>query len=186
MIAKLFEVKETANKGKGLFAKEFIPKGTIPCFECDKCKVVSASEIGYGKMSEKEKMALLDYAYRKEDGTFVLPCDETRYLNHSCNANILGTEFGFDIVVRDIEKGEEATYDYRDFYEDVRLSCGCGEPNCCKVLTFEHPLSEELKQSWAKKIKAALRLVNKVKQPLKDELKQKSIFLPLDDKWISG
>jgi hypothetical protein len=184
MIAKLFQVRETADRGKGLFAKEFIPKGTIVCFECSNCKVVSASELGYDKMSEKEKMALLDYAYRKKDGTFVLPCDETRYLNHSCNANILTADFGFDIVVRDIKKGEEATYDYRDFYEDVKMPCHCGENNCCKVVDFKHPIPKELKQFLTKKVNTALKLVNKVKQPLEEELRQKSIFFPFDCKDI--
>lgn len=73
MLANLFEVRETKNKGKGLFAKEFIPKGAIVCFECDKCRVFSASEIRHDEMSEKDKMKLLDYAYRKEDGAFVAP-----------------------------------------------------------------------------------------------------------------
>jgi len=38
---------------------------------------------------------------------------------------------------------------------------------------------EELRRYWKEKVDAALQLVNKVKQPLKEELKQKSIFLPL-------
>ncbi|MDD5021882.1 MAG: SET domain-containing protein [Endomicrobiaceae bacterium] len=181
MIAKLFEVKETKNRGKGLFAIESIPKGTIVCFECNNCRTVSASELGYDNMSEKEKMALLDYAYRKKDGTFVLPCDETRYMNHSCNANILTADAGFDIVVRDIKKGEEATYDYRDFYEDIKILCCCGEENCCKVVDFKHPIPTELKQFWTMRINVALKLVNTVNQPLKEELKQKSIFLSLGD-----
>lgn len=180
MIAKLFEVRETGNRGKGLFAQELVPKGTIVCFECSKCRVMSAAEIGFDRMSEKEKEGLLGYAYRKKDGSFVAPCDETRYLNHSCNANILGTEFGFDIVVRDISKGEEATYDYRDFYDEVKMPCQCGEANCCKLVTFEHPVPPELKKFWNDKINAALKLVNKVKQPLKEELKQISVNLPCD------
>jgi SET domain-containing protein len=180
MLAELFEVKETEKKGKGLFAKEFIPKGTIVCFECDKCKVLSASEIGYDKMSVEEKMKLLDYAYRKEDGTFIVPCGDIRYLNHSCNANILTANLGFDIVVRDIEKGEEATYDYRDFYEDVKMPCRCGEKNCCRIVEFVHPVPNGLREFWQKNIDFALKYVNKVEQPLKEELKQKSIFFPLD------
>ena len=107
-MAKLFDVKETKNKGKGLFAKEFIPKGTIICFECNKCRVLSGIESD--KMSVKEKEDMFNYAYRKKDGSFIAPCDETRYLNHSCNANILGADPGFDIVVRDIKKGEELTF----------------------------------------------------------------------------
>ena len=179
MLAKLFDVKETKEKGKGLFAKEFIPKGTIVCFACKKCKVLTAAELGYDKMSKSEKMKLLDWAYRRKDGAFVAPCDETRYINHSCNANVLGTDFGFDIVVRDIQKGEEATYDYRDFYDDVEMPCGCKEENCCKVVTFVHPVPKELKEFWDQKVNSALKLANKVKQPLKQELEDNGIALPL-------
>jgi len=178
MLAKLFDLKDTKEKGKGLFAKKLIPKGTIVCFECKKCRVLTADELGYDKMSGVEKMKLLDWAYRKKDGVFVAPCDETRYINHSCNANVLGTELGFDITVRDIQKGEEATYDYRDFYDDVKMPCSCKEKNCCKVVTFVHPVPNELKEFWDKKVKSALKFVNKVKQPLEKELRENGIFLP--------
>ena len=176
MIADLFEVKQTKNKGKGLFAKEFIPKGTIVCFECSECKQINASEIGYDSMSEKEKFDLLDYAYRKKDGTFIAPCGNVRYLNHSCNANILGTEQGFDIVVRDIDQGQEATYDYRDFYEDVKMTCNCQQENCCKIVDFKHPILYDLKKFWNEKTEDALKYVNKVDQPLKEQLKESSVF----------
>lgn len=185
MLANLFEVRQTKKKGKGLFAKEFIPKGTIVCFECDKCRVFSASEIGYDKMSDKEKMKLLDYAYRKEDGTFVVPCGDIRYLNHSCNSNILTSDLGFDIVVMDIKKSEEATYDYRNFYEDVKMPCYCAEKDCCKIVEFTHPVPEELDKLWRKKISSALKYVNRVYQPLKEELQQISIFLPLKNRMKS-
>lgn len=170
MIAKLFEVRETGNRGKGLFAKKLIPRGTIICFECDACRIMTAEEIGYDEMSEDEKFALLDYAYRKEDGSFVVPCDETRYLNHSCDANILGTDRGFDIVVGDIEKGEEATYDYRDFHDGVVMTCRCGADNCCGVVDFAHPIPDELRAFWNERVNAALTLVDEVDQPLRKEL----------------
>lgn len=38
MLTKLFEIRETKNRGKGLFAKEFVPRGTIALFECQQCK----------------------------------------------------------------------------------------------------------------------------------------------------
>lgn len=178
MLAKLFDVKETKGKGKGLFARERIPAGTIVCFECSRCRKLTAAELGYDRMSGAEKMKLLDWAYRKEDGMFVAPCDETRYINHSCNANVLGTAFGFDVVVRDIEKGEEATYDYRDFYDGVIMPCRCGEKNCCGVVTFAHPVPAELRAFWDARVGAALRLVAKVEQPLAKELGENGITLP--------
>jgi len=171
MLADLFEVRETESKGKGLFAKKFIPKGTISSFQCKACKVVTAEELGYDKMSDKEKLDLFCYAYRREDGLFVLPCGIDRYMNHSCNANILGTELGFDIVVRDIREGEEATFDYRDFYESIKMPCCCGEENCCKEVTFEHPIPEDLKKFWHDRTESAIQMIDKVDQPLKEVLK---------------
>jgi SET domain-containing protein len=178
MLAELFYVEETKNKGKGLFAKEFIPKGTITWVECDKCKVFSASEINFNKMSEKEKWKLFDYAYRREDGSFFAPCGDAKYFNHSCNANILDSGTGFDIVVRDIKKGEEATYDYRCFYDDLKMQCNCGEKNCCKVVDFKHPVPQELELFWSDKVQSALKLSKNVDQPLKEELKRRSISFP--------
>ena len=115
MLTKLFEVKNTGNKGKGLFAKVPIPKGTIVSFECPKCLRISKDDFKF-ILTNNEKSLILRYAYRKADGSYLLPCDEIIYLNHSCNAKILGSEKGFDIVVKDIAKGEEATYDYRSFF----------------------------------------------------------------------
>jgi hypothetical protein len=40
--AKLFEVRDTS--GKGLFAREFVPKGTRMFFECQQCIGISKGE----------------------------------------------------------------------------------------------------------------------------------------------
>jgi len=181
MIAKLFKIKETKNRGKGLFAKEFIPKGTIIWFECNNCKKRSPQEIK--KLSKKERQWVIDHEIIDETRLFSNVCDKTILnINHSCNANILDSGKKFDIVVRDIKKGEEATYDYRVFYDPWKMPCHCGEDNCCKMLIYKHPVPKKLRQFWSKKINSALKLVNKVKQPLKEELKQKSIFLPLKNR----
>lgn len=42
MIADLFDIKETSRYGKGIFARRFIPKGTIVYFfPCKKCGTYS-------------------------------------------------------------------------------------------------------------------------------------------------
>jgi hypothetical protein len=170
MIAKLFEIKETKNRGKGLFAKKLIPKGTIICFECNNDKIIPKLE--FDKLSNKVKGEILEHAYIRKDGSVLNPCDETIYLNHSCNSNILDAGKGFDIIVKDIKKGEEATYDYRVFYEDrsFSMNCSCGENNCCRVIRCIHPVPKELKSFWNKKIKESLSLIKKVEQPLKKEI----------------
>lgn len=174
MIAKLFEIRKTKNKGKGLFAKRFIPKGTIVCFECDKCK--KRTEEDFKNLPKKERAWVLNHEYKDKTGLFSDVCDKTiLFLNHSCNANILFCDMGFDIVVKDIKKGEEATYDYRVLYDNLNMPCHCGEVNCCKIVTCEHPIPNDLEQFWLEKIHSALKIVNTVEQPLKEALRKKSI-----------
>lgn len=48
----------------------------------------------------------MKYGYAEADGSYLVPCDEIIYLDHSCNANTLDFDRGFDIVVRDIAKGD--------------------------------------------------------------------------------
>lgn len=170
MIAKLFDIKKTNNKGKGLFAKEDILKGTIICFECKKDQVINKKD--FNKLVKSKRKSILEYAYTRKDGSVLTPCDETIFLNHSCNSNILDTGKNFDIVVKDIKKGEEATYDYRTFYENSNFSldCNCGEENCCHTIRCIHPIQKELQEFWNRKINGSIPLIKKVKQPLMDEI----------------
>lgn len=176
MLAKsLFELKDVRSKGKGLFAKDLIPQGTVVYFECTQCRRISKDD--FGSMQTKEKSYILKYAYRKTDGSYLLPCDEIIYLNHSCNANILDSGKGFDIVVNDIAKGEEATYDYRIFHhsDEFEFECICGEDNCCKVVKSidDHPQAQrsELMKFWRRRVDASLICIDKIEQqPLKDKL----------------
>ena len=175
MLAKLFEVKDTEDKGKGLFAKEQIPKGTIVSFECQDCTRISKDDFEL-ILTNKEKSLTLRYGYRKADGSYLLPCDETIYLNHSCNANILDSGRGFDIVVKNIAKGEEATYDYRFFFQDSdEFECMCAEDNCCRIVRSIHNHNHhsqhcELTEFWKSKVNAALIFIDKTYQPLKGKI----------------
>ena len=82
------------------------------------------------------------------------------------------TNKGFDIVVRDIKAGEEATEDYRIFNEELHFEngCKCGEPNCMRRTIYRRPPQKRLQIFWNKKINDALRLINSVNQPLKKDL----------------
>ena len=175
MLAKLFEVRDAGKKGKGLFAKKAIPKGTIVSFECQDCISMSKDDFEF-TLTDKEKRLILRYGYRKADGSYLLPCDEIIYLNHSCNANILDSGKGFDIVVKDIAKGEEATYDYRSFFfhNSEEFECICGDDDCCRIIRPVHdhhnPQRFELMKIWKKGVDYALTCSDKVDQPLNDKL----------------
>jgi hypothetical protein len=67
-------------------------------------------------------------------------CSATRWLNHSCNPNLLSRQVSVEIrdevlprigfyALRDVEPGEELTFDYS--YEiRNRIKCLCHSPNC--------------------------------------------------------
>lgn len=180
MLSPDLKKSRTRQKGFGIFAEKRIPKGTITCFECSKChRFYSKPDLD--TVSAPLRKRILKYSYEREDGILLFPCDDVIYINHSCNANTLGTGHGFDIAVRDIEKGEEITYDYRMFYENkwrsddyyTKFACQCGEPNCVGEVRFigpRHNPGRVLIEEWKRKISSSLRHMLKVDQPLWPEL----------------
>jgi hypothetical protein len=170
MLARLFEVRQTRDKGKALFATAFVPKGTIIAFECQQCTRISPER--FALLPTVERDHILRYGYTKADGSHLLPCDEIIYLNHSCNANVLDSGRGYDIVVRDISEGEEATYDYRVFHNsnDLAFQCLCGDSSCCGTVRCVYPQPSALTIAWADKINSALKNIDKVRQPLKEKV----------------
>jgi len=112
----------SAIHGTGLFANEFIPKGTTiweftPGFDL----YVKAADIG--RLPAAAQAQMLKYCYRdRETGQYVLCADDARFLNHSDQPNTVdmpGPE-GCTIATRDIPIGEELTCDYQTFDADFR------------------------------------------------------------------
>lgn len=167
MIALDFcEVRPAEGKGMGLFAKRFIPKGTMVTGECEKYMVISPED--FSRLARDEQESLLHFCLTRKDGSVLVLTDEGRFMNHSCNANILETGFGFDIVVRDIMEGEELTADYRQFhdylYSNKPLICACS--NSLHNVTFSSKISASMRGIWNSRIIEALMLVDRVPQPL--------------------
>ncbi|KAI9226059.1 MAG: hypothetical protein DHS80DRAFT_19342 [Piptocephalis tieghemiana] len=94
----------------------------------------------------------LTYSFGLEDtldGTFI--SNHTRFLNHSCDPNIIvihvsfigqdrdhrGIRYAF-YTVKDVKKGEELTFDYQlegAFPDDSETyECRCGSANCRKTM----------------------------------------------------
>ncbi len=102
------------NHGIGLFAAQFIPKGTItwkftPKF--DICYSVESIEL----LPPHCKTRFLDQAYLDfKIKKYVLCFDDQRFINHSNKPNIKSTP-QMDIAKRNIEKGEELTCNYEDY-----------------------------------------------------------------------
>ena len=169
--SRLFVVKETGRYGKGLFAKQFIPKGTIVEFICRKDGVYSKKE--FARLSKKEREFVVTHEVMRPSGIYSKHCNKKiLYDNHSCDANCLSAGKWFGIIVKDIKKGEEETSDYRADGDVVHFEggCKCGKKNCMGNSTFRPPAPKKLRDSWKRKVDDAVRLIPTVKQPLKAAL----------------
>ena len=117
MILVKTQLKLSKVHGIGLFADQFIPKGTKTWeyhSEFDKC----FTEGDIKRMSEPARKLLLHYAYYDQNlKGYILPFDDQRFINHSSNLekiNII-SQPEVDIAARDILPGEELLCDYNKF-----------------------------------------------------------------------
>ena len=77
------------------------------------------------------------YSLILEDGVFFDMVDQTRWINHSCEPNVV-VEAGVTArghgwaqlqALRQIEPGDELFYDYA-LPEELKERCHCGAPSC--------------------------------------------------------
>lgn len=137
--------KETSDKGRGVFASEFIPKGTL-IWRLTENKKYTKDEL------RKLPTNIKKDAYPDGDGGFVVATGKGESWNHSCNANTWWTSDDKLSAKRDIQIDEELTYDYAttDIDEtkntDVAYDweCKCGSKNCRKKLHWNDILKFEI------------------------------------------
>ena len=100
--------KPSAIHGYGLFAKDDIKKGEILWTEDSNIKKITLEQ--FKNLTGKEKEEWDHYSYCV-DGFVCIEYDDSRYWNHSFNANSKDEDITC-IASRDIKKGEELTWDY--------------------------------------------------------------------------
>lgn len=110
--------------GLGLFADQFITKGTKTWRFMPGLDLI-VPEDTLLQLSEPARAQFLNYCYvDKFTKNFILCFDDERFINHSKSPNILQTMAeneveGFEVAVRDINKGEELFCDYETFDFDA-------------------------------------------------------------------
>ncbi|MBW3002074.1 SET domain-containing protein-lysine N-methyltransferase [Candidatus Woesearchaeota archaeon] len=135
---KKYAIKKAGKKGKGLFATKSIKKGEMIL------KVDLSKQKAYSRKDIDENLTLqsdhCDYVGR---GKYVISFHPYSFMNHSCDPNVIvkhksmaKSEF---YAMRDIEKGEELTYDYGanalyafDNPAWNKFKCSCKSKNCRK------------------------------------------------------
>jgi len=167
--------KKSGISGKGFFAGEFIPKGTIVFLYGITEKFYSREEIQSLPDSEKEQMLEKLFCYGVEDEYGNWQVTDTNPdlgdINHSCDANILSMFIDgiyCDIAVKDIQKDEEITIDYRLFYSSFpwKLECKCCSEKCCGVFGSSIEVDSKTREMWCSLIADAVKHIFDVKQPL--------------------
>lgn len=108
--------------GTGLFADEFIPRGTIVWeFTPGIDEAFTKAEVEDLPEPKQSEILSLFHAYiSKQTGLYINCGDNAKYVNHSYNPNIIlrhGDQEEICYAIRDIQKGEEITENYNDFDE---------------------------------------------------------------------
>ncbi|MCC3419326.1 MAG: hypothetical protein JGK12_14930 [Microcoleus sp. PH2017_01_SCD_O_A] len=105
--------------GIGLFAAQFIPKGTVT-WEYSPYFDTSYEEADIERMSPSAKEQFLKYAYfDKLLCRYVLCFDDQRFINHFSESPNILSSLRRDVAARDIYEGEELVCDYKCIYDDT-------------------------------------------------------------------
>ena len=101
MLDSLIYVDESSIHGKGLFAKTFIPSGTV-----------------IGTLKGEHTTTDGDHVLWIDDKRGILVQCDLRYINHSDSPNAVYYDSLEVCAVKDINPGEEITHDYGAGWED--------------------------------------------------------------------
>ena len=125
-IEELTEVRLSEIHGFGLFAKIFIPKGTVWWYDREedvliitKNQFLTLDSSVKSPSMENYIALLLTYSYYERDYDALVFClDNCRYVNHSSNPNSGAPEDESpfrSVALQDIQAGEELTEDYSKY-----------------------------------------------------------------------
>lgn len=142
-ITQYVEVKPSKIHGLGLFAKKFIPKGTIwwharprDVLLISKEQFLTLEKSLKSPMVESFMHSLLTYSYYERDLDVLIFClDDSRYMNHSIepNSGASEDENGFcSVALKDINVGEEITENYTKYSKCswIHAYKGYFDPSC--------------------------------------------------------
>jgi hypothetical protein len=99
----------------GLFAGEFVAKGTIVwAFDLGLDVIVDLRDLPDGLTTPKRFILHFGYRASEDVPIFVLCTDDARFMNHSAEPNTEEVNYLY-VASRDIAEGEELTCDYGAF-----------------------------------------------------------------------
>ncbi len=158
----------SAEKGYGVVATQFIPKGTIT-WAFDPLDQVFTPEKVMQLPTIFQKI-VNTYSYRDNKGDYILCWDHSRFINHSFHSNCISTAYNFELAVRDIYPGEELTDDYGYLNATEPFEC-LPEPGTTRTKVMPDDLLH-FYRDWDEQIKSAFTFFNKVAQPLAEIIEE--------------
>lgn len=156
--------------GYGVFATDDIPEGTIVYVKDSLELVVTPTD--YLLHSEEVKEVIEKYSYIDQNGNRIISWDFAKYVNHCCNCNTISTGYGFEIAIRDIQKGEQITDEYGIFNLTYPMEVSCGSTNCRKVIKPDD--FDTYYKEWDNKIRKSIVRLFEVEQPLMSFVEKES------------
>jgi len=182
MLHKKTESCNSGIQGTGIFATDKITEGEIVWWEtAEERQRHDEVPVNVVKSWPEDKQRpFLRYAYQIGenlyagylDGVAREPADFT---NHSCDPT---TWFVDDMTMtarRDIEPGEEITYDYAtsEIDEDFIMACGCGAANCRGVIRGTDHLLQEVQEAYGRHMMQ--HVLNKIGKEIKTDGTRKKL-----------
>ncbi len=136
MLHPAITVKDnSAIHGKWLVATRLIHCGEVVWQQDDEGETVSCDTVAAWSEAERDTFRLV--GYQCDGHTFRICVGIERYMNHSCDPNTWWEGSRALVARRDIQPGEEITYDYATSEVAIpfRMECSCGSPYCRRVIT---------------------------------------------------
>jgi len=152
--------------GYGVFATQFIPRGTI-IYAQDALEVRVPPE-EFINLNSQCRSIVDKYSFIGPSGDRILSWDFAKYVNHRCDCNTISTGWGFEIALEDIQEGEEITDDYGLFNLEYDMPVLCACENCRGVIR-RGDIDNHYRE-WDRKIRKAMMRFNRVEQPLMPHL----------------
>lgn len=121
MLTVKTKIRESKIYGIGLFADQFIPKGTL-VWKFQNGFDLTLSKAQFAELSLLAQEQVLNYCYfNPKTDTYVVCSDDARFFNHSDDPNVSSgpDDDHLDVALRDIEIGEELTQNYKNFDGNV-------------------------------------------------------------------
>jgi SET domain-containing protein len=112
-------IAESPGKEKGLFSKNFVPKGTT-IWEFVEGFDIKVHKHKYNLLSQVQK-DFIDMYFWKQDDYLYSSCDHSIFQNHSFTPNSIDNDKGGMMAAKDIYPNEEITTNYSQFDDDFEF-----------------------------------------------------------------